>query len=450
MELKNLENKSILLFGKSRAFSKEEFEMQLKAHSIKIASKYNDDVKYIVDGAMMTPLQIIESENLYDKKVAEFLNIELLEKMLSESIDEDVLMMSLKLSSDTQRLKNFLTNSQISDEFYLKLLKMYTWGDDDFYESDENRDVSASLIRRFYKNIERNHNVEFSKLGLMHLVVQCEDEKVIQTIANLKPLRKAFKANENDHGFKIISSIVTHTLTPSIVLKSFIKESNRHINVLIASRDNLSEDLQDTIYKSGEEDVLNALSFALNISESLFEKLSVDEKYAKNIAQNIKLNQERFSLFKNTHPSDVAKNETIDEEMQKELLECRADEVKESLAHNKNISKEIVTELLKLKDERVDFAIYSNKATPQDILISGFENKTNYLALSQNESTPTELFDSIYQNSSLDIQKELAKNISTPVDILYQLQLDSRVEKFVKENPSFGKHIQQENIGWQI
>jgi len=46
--------------------------------------------------------------------------------------------------------------------------------------------------------------------------------------------------------------------------------------------------------------------------------------------------------------------------------------------------------------------------------------------------------------------KSLAKNINTPVEILYQLHLDSRLERIVKENPAFGKHIMVENIGWQV
>ena len=51
-------------------------------------------------------------------------------------------------------------------------------------------------------------------------------------------------------------------------------------------------------------------------------------------------------------------------------------------------------------------------------------------------------------SKDIEVLLALAKNENTPVDVLYQLQLDSRLERSVKENPSFGKHIQTDNIGW--
>ncbi|MCW8837550.1 MAG: hypothetical protein OQJ77_07710 [Thiovulaceae bacterium] len=450
MNIENLKNKKILLFGKSRSFSEDELETQLKTHSIELVKEYDEDVDYIVDGAMMTPPQTIESEKLYNKKVAEFLNIELLDNILTNSINEDVLMMSLKLSNDTQRLKNFLTNPQISDEFYFKLLAMYNWGDDDFYESDDNRDISASLIRRFYKNIERNHNVEFSKLGLMHLVLQCNDENIIETIVNLKPLRKSFKTNDKDHGYRIVSSIATHTSTPKKVLKLLIKEANSYIKTLIAMRKDIDDELQKLLYETGEHKVLEALSCCKNLTDEIFNKFLEDEAYSKNMAKYIKLDIDKYDFFKDAFASELAQNENINPFMQGDLLYFHLEEVEENLAYNKSIYEELIPEMLKHKKDRVDFALYSNSSTPKSILELGFQDKKNYLALSLNKNTPQDILSKLYESNDVGIRTALSKNISTPVDILYQLQLDSRFERYVKENPSFGRHIQQENIGWQI
>ncbi|QFR50037.1 hypothetical protein FJR48_09985 [Sulfurimonas lithotrophica] len=450
MNIKSLKNKKILLFGKSRSFSQNELLTQLKVHNIELVKEYDEGVDYIVEGAMMTPLQTTESENLYNKKVAEFLNIEVFEKMLTESIDEDVLMMSLKLSSDTQRLKNFLTNPQISDEFYFRLLKMYNWGEDDFYESDDNRDVSASLIRRFYKNIERNHNVEFSKLGLMHLVLQCNDKNIIETIANLKPLRKSFKTNDKDHGYRIVTSIATHNSTSKQVLKLFIKEANTYVKTLIAMRKDIDEEVQNLLYETGEKKVLEALSCCENLSDEIFNKFLEDEAYSKNMAKYIKLDVKKYDFFKDSFSCELAQNENINPFMQGDLLYFHLDEVEENLAHNKSLYKELIPEMLKHKKDKVDFALYSNPSTPKSILELGFKDEKNYLALALNKNTPQDILYKLYESDVEGIKMALSKNISTPVDILYQLQLDSRFERYVKENPSFGRHIQQENIGWQI
>jgi hypothetical protein len=450
MDILKLKNKKILVFGKSRAFSKQELQMQLKIHRIALYESYEDDVDYIVDGAMMTPDESRVSEELYKKKESEFLSMETLEKLLTSSIDEDALLMSLKLSNDKQRLKNFLTNPQISDALYLRLLNIYNWGDDDFYENDDNRDISASLIKRFYKNIQRNHNVEFSKLGLMHLILQCEDEKIIQTVANLKPLRKGFKASKDDHGFKIITSIASNINTPKSVLKLLIKESNIYVKTLIAMRKDSDEELQSILYETSDEDVLESLSYSDCLVEDIYMQLRQNENFTKNMAKYIKLDNKKFDFFKQKHIIELVQNENLTLQMQEELMKDFKSIDKENLAKNKNISIKIVKALLKDKNHKVNFAIYSNHSTSTDILNDAYQDASNHLALASNKNTPLDILTKLYNFDDAQIKMLLAKNTSTPVDVLYQLQLDSRYEKFVKENPSFGEHIQKENIGWLV
>jgi len=73
---------------------------------------------------------------------------------------------------------------------FLKLLKMYAWGGEDFFENDDNRDVSAAIILRFYKDIERNHNVQYATSGFIHLLAQTDNQELIRAILELEPLQK--------------------------------------------------------------------------------------------------------------------------------------------------------------------------------------------------------------------------------------------------------------------
>jgi hypothetical protein len=191
MNLSELKNKTILLFGKSRAFSSEEFNAQMKNHKINVTKEYDKEVVLVVDGKMMTPYEQNSSDKLYEeKKGITFIAIDALEKELAIYIDADTLLMSLKLSHDKDRLKDFLTNSMINDELFLRLLKMYKWNGDNFFDTDDNRDVSAALIMRFYENIERKHNVQYAALGLMHLSSQIKSEKLIEAVADLEPVQQ--------------------------------------------------------------------------------------------------------------------------------------------------------------------------------------------------------------------------------------------------------------------
>lgn len=52
-------------------------------------------------------------------KKYEFMNIDTFGKLLAEEIDNETLLMSLKLSNDKVRLKSFLQNGCIDDALFL-------------------------------------------------------------------------------------------------------------------------------------------------------------------------------------------------------------------------------------------------------------------------------------------------------------------------------------------
>jgi hypothetical protein len=452
MNLKELQNKSILLFGKSRAFSSDEFESQMKFHKITLLSEYGEDVSLVIDGKMMTPYEQIASDALYEKKSKEleFVSIDIFEKELAKYIDADTLLMSLKLSHDKERLKSFIQNSTISDELFFKLLKMYSWSGEDFFDNDDNRDVSAALILRFYENIERNHNVQYATTGLMHLVVQTDKEELIEAIAQLEPLQKSFNKDRKSVNYNIVSAIATHSATPKNVLNLFIKKSNSYIKTLIAMRKNCDEEMQKALYDSMDEKVHEALSYNHNLAKSIIYKLQDGDTFTKHIAKFVKLDDELFELFMNKHPIELAQNESITFEMQEALISLHVQDVMISLAMNEEIDVRVVAKLMCEDSQDIKFAIYENSATPSESLEEAYGNILNHFSLSHNENTPTHILTLLAQSGDIKVLKGLAKNPSTPVEILYQLQLDSRLARAVKENAAFGKHIQQDNIGWEV
>ncbi len=386
MDLKGLENRTILLLGKSRAFSEAEFESQLKYHKISVIKKYSDDTVLIVEGGMMNPYEQNESDRLYEEKDISFISIDEFERKLASGLDLNTLMMSLKLSHDKDRLKDFLTNTMIVDEVFLKLLRIYNWGGEDFFDNDDNRDISAAFIERFYEDIERNHNVAYATTGFYHLAKQAKDSKLLSEIYELKPVK----------------------------FHSSIKQS-------IASNVYCENTLQNKLYKSGEIDVLEALSTNKKLTRSLAEKFLEDEKLASNVAKNIILDYELFEMFKN-YKASLALNYTLTLEMQKELFTFKDDEINHNLALNDFIDATIINLLFSLCDENINNLLYQNASTPQSILEDAYKNPVYH--------------------------EKLSKNQNTPIEILYQLLLDARCERYVKSNPAFAKHIQTENIGW--
>ena len=390
MNLQELKNKTILLFGKSRAFSSDEFVSQLNYHNILTSKEFSDDIALVIDGKMMTPYEQNESEKLYTEKsnTLEFIEIDVFERELAKKLDEDTLLMSLKLSRDKDRLKSFILNSMISDSFFFKLIKMYDWANDDFFENDDNRDVSAAYISRFYENIERNHNVQYATTGFIHLIKQTKNSLLLENILTLKPIKYNSKMKKQ-----------------------------------MAVNEYCNEKIFKLLQKDEDYEVKEALSINKNLNEEIIKEFIKDENLGSNIAKNINLKDEYFELLQ-IYKIALGLNESLSLDMQEKLYESGDIEVRYALALNNKINSSVLNKLLESDNEDIKTALYENSNMPIEVLDKAYKDNIYY--------------------------EQLAKNESTPIEILYQLQLDSRYERFVKTNAGFGKHIQQENIGWLV
>lgn len=411
MNLENLKKQKILLLGKTRAFSQDEFFSQLKQHEIELVKEIDDEVHYILEGRVLSPYEQNLLDEFYETKKYEFISIEPFEEALAKEIDDNVLLMSLRLSNDKERLKSFIQNGCISDELFFKLLRSYNFGGEDFFENDDNRDVTAALIERFYENIERNHNVQFATTGLIHLISQTDNEAVLEAISELEPVKFHPK-------IKVI--LATHPKVPKKVLKRFLKE--------------------------GDDEVLEVIYSNVNFDKTIAKSLIDESDIAKKIAANIALDNELFSLLAD-YSDQLAKNTTLTEEMQQILLDMSEESVDENLAQNSSVKGEFLEELYQ-KSSKNRGLVLENSSTPKEILEGAFKDSKNHLSLAKNISTPQEILTKLYELGDTEVLMELAKNENTPVELLYQMQLDSRFERAVRTNEAFGKHIQTENIGW--
>ncbi len=121
-----------------------------------------------------------------------------------------------------------------------------------------------------------------------------------------------------------------------------------------------------------------------------------------------------------------------------------------ALASNGAIESALWEKLLAKGDARVAEALYANKCTPQEKLLEARTKEHLHKALACNLASPAQLLQELSHSQNPEVLQALAQNENTPVEVLYQLGLDSRLERFVKENKSFGKHIQTHNIGWMV
>jgi len=446
MKLDELSGHTILLFGKSRAFEGGEFKTQLEARQIERVASYDPSIAFIVEGRMVNPVEQIELDRLYEMQKTPIVSIDLLERLLSEQLDADILLMSLKLSGDQERLLGFLQNPYIDNALFLRLLKLYNWQKDGFFENDENRDVTAALIERFYENIERNHNVQYANMGIMHLLTQSDNEALIETISSLEPIQTALLEECDRSTYKILREIAFHKQTPARVQKQFVKYGDNELCAIIALRQDTTAALQEQLLSLNDETITLTLASNASLNDVIAEKMYEDEAYRSYLAANKHLDEKWFQTFVSTQPEALAANATLSASMQKKLLDFDSETVLNALASNLSLS--VADELMEKGNGEVHKVLAMNEATPLQILEALFKTGSVNVELAINTKTPAAILTRLGSSSDIDILSALAQNSATPVDLLYQFQLDRRLERYVMTNPGFGEHIQTENIGW--
>ncbi len=400
MDFNILKDKSVRLLGKTRALNLAEFEILLEQHGVVLVKSGGD---FLIEGRMLDPYEQIELDECYKIDKSAIIELDSLERWLCQFIEPNRLLMSLKLSKNRERLIAFLLNSYISDELFFRLLKLYDYGDDGLFESDDNRDVSAAIISRFYKDLDKNHNIQYAMSGFTYLVERYATSELIESLIELKPIKKELNSLIKTPITELLDAIALHKNTPLSVLERLISSRAE----LIAMREPL--ELEDKL----ECDEVLSKNKTLSKSRAL----KLIDRYPENIAQFIELDSELFDRLKE-HSIYLSQNSSLEQNMIDELI-------KDSKNHK----------YLARNSAFMDF----------ERLI---ENRDLWVELASNESLSESHFSRLYNSNDSGVLTELAKNINTPIEMLYQLHLDQRFERFVKSNISFANHIKFENMGW--
>ncbi|MBD3797288.1 MAG: hypothetical protein IE887_06035, partial [Campylobacterales bacterium] len=80
MNIESLKNQKVLLLGKTRAFTIDEFRSQLKVHGIELVESENDPFHCVLEGRVLSPYEQNKIDALYELKKYEFLHIDDFEK----------------------------------------------------------------------------------------------------------------------------------------------------------------------------------------------------------------------------------------------------------------------------------------------------------------------------------------------------------------------------------
>lgn len=310
-----------------------------------------------MNGTKISDLRLLEN---YEAEEIEPTTINLLK---NDSSCDSTFLMNLKLSHNKYELKSMLQDRTISNQLFLKLLKIYSWSNEDFFQNSDNRDMSAAIIDRFCTDIERRECIKYSTQGFIHIILRCKEPLLLDAIAYLEPLQKSFKSEVNDQNYSIVTAIATHSLTSPSVLNMLIKNADTYVKTLIAMRTDCDEFMQTILYEDGDEAVKEILSQNINLNKKIVKLLIKNDLYAKNIAKNIRLDDAIFDMLIKNYSSQLARNNSISFEMQKKIFEINNEYTKIDLASNKNIDDYSMANLLFNGSQDINFDIFLNQST---------------------------------------------------------------------------------------
>ncbi len=445
MKLEELRHKSIVLFGKPRALNEAEFDRLLNIAGIERVPRWDTSVAAVVEGRLVDPVAQQELDALYETHGILPVDINIFEKALCSQLEPERIMMSLKLTRDRERLGAFLQNPHIDDAFFLKLLSLYDWRNEGFFDNDENRDVTAAFIKRFYDNIERNHNIQYATMGLLHLLHRSDSEAVVQTLGRLAPVRHAVHTEDRQMR-SVLEALAAHPATDDTTLKLFVRQGDEALRAIVAARSGLNETLQKELYESDSDTVREALARNATLGGGLADIFADDERFAPVLYRHIALDEARFEAAITAHTVSLAANTTLTPAMQRRLAEYGDTQVLAALAANEALA--VADTLAESTDETVRRALASNPALSETLLHRLAGEHCCDDALAANPATPEEVLASLFRNGDESTLLALSGNESTPIGILQQLQLDARFERTVKMNEAFSAHIKREQIGW--
>jgi len=199
-----------------------------------------------------------------------------------------------------------------------------------------------------------------------------------------------------------------------------------------------------------EKSIHEALAANETIDDALFEMLLGKEKdVVKFLLWYQPISQDRFRMIteKVNDPdllAELGKNRQIERAVIEELLESGNVTLLEKLAANRSISAVALQALYSKKIYTTFYPLAGNPNLEVKIIeafYTGYHNDIRMMhQVASNPNTPEKILRELYECDELEINKGLAANPSTPIEILDVLKIDTRLRNALTQNEVFIEH----------
>ncbi len=436
--------KKLLLLGKEQIFTQKEIERFLKRFKVTPVKYLEEDVIGVVENHRLNPVEEDISNEAYERHLPIY-KLSAFEQLLSEEIDDDALLMAIKLGNDQERIVRLLGNEHLSNALFVRLLKLYTFHPEE-EDNRQDRDVIMYTLRRYIDIKPNEEDLLYSYLTLRRLATEATDPELLKALLHFPNFEFLIRGREK---ITLQETIARNPHIDEETVRKLLATRKVAIARALAGNSVISNEVQKHLLSHKDEAIDKALAANSAIDDTLFDALltrgddavslllvhqPVDvSRYEK--VRKAGIDEEHFAL--------IGANEMLEADVIKALATTENETLWQMLAENKTVPDKLLSWLYEKGGREVHLAIAKNTATPEAILEALYENAEDdtqmLAALAYNPSLPKAKLRALFERDSFEINRGLATNASLPPELLDVLKIDTRLQHELAQNEQLVK-----------
>ena len=437
--LESSAGKKFLILGRVGLFTVDEIARFLKKYDITITKYLEEDVVAIIEPLNLNPVEEDISNDAYDAQIPSF-SLDVFEQHLSHGINDDELLMAIKLTNDQARVFRLLGNTNISEALFVKLLGMYEWNEAD-EDNNQDRDTIMYTLKRYIDIKPNEADLHYSYLTLRRLATEATNPRLLQALIGFPNFEFLIRGKEK---VTLRETIARNRYLDKEIITKLISLRDKRVDVALAANPMVDLSLLTTLLTKKEVKIDEALATNTNIDNVIFKTLlSKEDKVVQLLLLSQAIDTERLSLVDIETLDDVlfatiGANEQLESDVIEILITRKDEGLLCNLAQNTTLHPNQL-EIIEAKGlENTVACLAMNPMCPVSLLekfYASYEMQNVHKALAQNTSTPESILRALFALDDLDIHRSMALNASIPLDILDILKVDTRLQNELAKNP---------------
>jgi len=444
--LESESEKTIYLLGREGMFTNKEIERFFKKYNTKIVSDYTNNISAVIEHNILNPFEEDISNMAYENGIVSY-KLQDLEKLVSKSINDNELLMSIKLANDSSRIFRLLGNEYINDILFVKLLSMYEWSDEE--DSREDRDVIMFTLRRYIEIKPNEEDLLYSYLTLRRLATEVKEPELLKVLIKFPNFKFLVRGKER---ITLRETIARNEYIDDKVIYNLISLRDKKVNISLASNKNVPLDTLKKFLLKNDKDINKALACNRNIDSAIFkELLNQDSAVIELLLIWQYIDMERLNFIKEKNFEEklfslIGANENLNSNVVENIIIKKSKELILNLSQNSTIEPENLEMIYSMNIEETLPMLAKNSNTPTQILHKIYEKNSNNIdilsSIAYNSSLPTDILYILFQKDNFEINKGLATNLSLPMELLDILKIDTRLQNYLAQNQIFIKEYE--------